>query len=75
MCFILKKMDKLTDEQYEKALQNYIDEGINWDACKNEVIKTADNSSAGRDDVEQFAADTFFAGVVYVMQKYGIEWG
>jgi hypothetical protein len=70
-----KKMEKLTDEQFEIALQNYIGAEINWEAYNNEVIKAANKSDVGRGDVEQFAADSFFSGVVYVMQKYGIQWG
>lgn len=71
---VLYRMEKLTEQEFEKAQQEYLDEGINWDACKNEVIKTADKSSAGRDDVEQFACDTFHAGVLFMVQKYGIDW-
>ena len=61
-------MDKLTEKQYEDALQEYIDEGINWGACKNSVIQ------ANHGDVEQFAADSFHAGVCFVLKKYNIEW-
>ena len=61
-------MDKLTEAEFEKEQEKYIEEGINWDACKNTVMQ------AERGDVEQFACDSFHAGVLFMVQKYGINW-
>lgn len=58
---------KLTEKEYEQALDDYINDGINWEASANSVIK----ADAG--DVEQFAADSFWYGAYFVMKKFGIE--
>ena len=58
---------KIETEKYNEALEKYLSDGINWDACNNEVIKTA------RGDVEQLAADSFFEGCKFVMEMFGIE--
>lgn len=72
----LKEWDKLREavgkvlknDEYEKALQKYIDEEINWSATKNTVIQ------ADLGDVEQFASDTFFHGCCFIMEMFGIKW-
>lgn len=61
-------MAKLTKIEFEKAQEKYIEEGISWEDCDNTVIQ------AEQEDVEQFACDSFHAGVLFMVQKYGIEW-
>lgn len=47
--------------EYEKALQKYFDEGINYDCpiFKGMTI----------DDIQQFAADSFHAGALFANTK------
>ena len=54
--------EKTEFEILEQEIEKYIREEINWDACKNEVIKTAYKNNKAMGDVEQFAADSFFHG-------------
>ena len=60
-------------EKYKEVLEKYLSDGINWDACNNEVIKTSYKSETARGDVEQLAADSFFEGCRFVMEMFGIK--
>jgi hypothetical protein len=60
-------------EKYNKALEEYLHEGINWDAYNNEVIKVSMKSETARGDVEQLAADSFYSGCKFVMEMFGIK--
>ena len=39
-------------EKYKEALEKYLSDGVNWDACNNEAIKTSYKSETTRGDVE-----------------------
>ncbi len=65
---INNRMKELKEVEFVKAQEEYIEDGINWGAHKNTVIQ------ADRDDVEQFAMDSFHAGVLFVVNKFGIDW-
>ena len=67
-------MEKLTNKEYEAEFEKYLNEGINWDANKHTVIKASYKSKSAREDVEQFAYDSFWYGAIFIMRKYGIEW-
>ena len=67
-------MKELTDKEYEDEFQKYLDNGINWEAHKNAVIKVSYESESARGDVEQFAYDSFWYGATFIMRKYGINW-
>jgi hypothetical protein len=45
---------------YNEALDQYLKEGINWSATANDVI------NCDRGNVEQLAADSFFAGAIWM---------
>lgn len=64
---------KIETEKYNEALEKYLSDGINLDACNNEVIKTSYKSETARGDVEQLASDSFFEGCKFVMEMFGIE--
>ncbi len=48
--------DIQSTNEYQDSLTEYINEGINWSATKNDVI------CCDKGNVEQFASDSFFAG-------------
>ena len=58
---------KLNDKLYNQAVEEYLKNGINWDADKNPVIKFSYKSDMNRADLEQFAMDAFFAGAEYIL--------
>lgn len=60
-------------QKYKKALEQYLKNGINWDACNNEVIKTSYKSKTARGDVEQLASDSFYEGCKFVMKMFSIN--
>jgi hypothetical protein len=60
-------------KKYKEALEEYLENGINWDACENEVIKASYKSVLAKGDVEQLAADSFHAGCFFVMRMFNIE--
>lgn len=49
-------------EILNKKTEEYVREGINWDAHKNEVIIVANKSELARGDIEQLASDSFQEG-------------
>ena len=49
---------KVLDEKTEE----YIEDGINWGAHKNEAIIAANKSKTARGDIEQLASDSFQEG-------------
>lgn len=49
-------------EILDKKTEEYIQEGINWDAHKNEAIIAANKSELARGDIEQLASDSFQEG-------------
>ena len=50
-------MAKVNSEEYNKALEEYLQEGIGWDAGMFDI-----NAKNNQGDYEQFAADSFHAG-------------
>ena len=46
----------------DKKTEDYIKNGINWGAHKNEAIKAASKSELARGDIEQLAYDSFQEG-------------
>ena len=58
---------KIETEKYKEALEKYLNEGINWNADKVDVIK------CNRGNVEQLAADSFHEGCKFVMEMFGIK--
>lgn len=50
-------MAKVNSEEYNKALEEYLQEGIGWDAGMFDI-----NAKNNHGDYEQFAADSFHAG-------------
>jgi hypothetical protein len=53
---------KTEEEVINEETEKHIKEDINWGACLNPIIKIANESESGRDDVEQFASDSFWYG-------------
>lgn len=49
-------------EVLDKKTEEYIQDGINWDAHKNEAIIAANKSELARGDIEQLASDSFQEG-------------
>ena len=49
-------------EILHKKTEDYLADGINWDAHKNEPIIAANKSDLARGDIEQLASDSFKEG-------------
>ena len=60
MCCVQYGMTEL--EILDKKTENYLTDGINWDAYKNEAIIAANKSDLARCDIEQLASDSFQEG-------------
>lgn len=54
---------EIETKEYEEALEEYLDNGINYNA---NTIKNADV-----DDLKQLAADSFFYGAKYALDQKG----
>lgn len=55
--------DDIQTTPYNEALDQYLKEGINWSATANDVI------NCDRGNVEQLAADSFFAGAIWMRNE------
>jgi len=71
MCCVQYGMTEL--EFLDKKTEDYLTDGINWDAHKNEAIIAANKSDLARGDIEQLASDSFqegwFAAKAYFESK------
>ena len=54
---------RMTELEFlDKKTEEYIQDGINWDAHRNEAIISANKSELARGDIEQLASDSFQEG-------------
>ena len=60
MCCVQYGMTEL--EILDQKTEEYLKDGINWDADKNEAIIAANKSDLARGDIEQLASDSFQEG-------------
>ena len=49
-------------EFLDEKTEEYIQDGVNWAAHKNEAIIAANKSELARGDIEQLASDSFQEG-------------
>lgn len=66
------KMDLKEANELDKKTDIYVEEVINWDAHKNEVTIAANKSDIAREDIEQFAMDSFQEGW-FACKRYHLE--
>ena len=51
----------IDSDEYDEALNEYLDNGINY--CANTIIHADD------EDLEQLAADSFFSGCAFILKE------